>query len=373
MARAQIVGTGGYQPGEPIPTSVIQELVGELPPEVAEGLSIERRFWLIDMETGEHRESNIDMSHKAATIALETADVPADEVDLMIQATGTPDYHLPPTVNFVMERLGLERAATLELRSGGAGWVQALDIAWSQIEQGRSKTALVIGSEAISPVLAPVFLGKDPKKIRIRDRMPLYMFGDGAAAAVVQAAEGDDEPGVIGAAMRCIGGQMKPGIHSVGGGTHAPIADQMAAKRLVDLRVDAVGAGDFTPVMVTEALSDVLQNAGVEANSIDHCLIPEGNVGWLLDSLREAGLFTPEWQAMEGKIFDNLSQMGACGCAAVPLFLDHAWKNGLIKPGDRVMVIGVEATKWIYAGLVLDWTAEVPAGATAVAAEAGAA
>jgi 3-oxoacyl-[acyl-carrier-protein] synthase-3 len=166
---------------------------------------------------------------------------------------------------------------------------------------------------------------------------------------------------------------MKPGIHSVGGGTHAPIHEQMAAKRLVDLRVDAVGAGDFTPVMVTQALSDTLESCGVEATSIDHCLIPEGNVGWLLDSLREAGLFTPEWQAMEGKIFDNLSQMGACGCAAVPLFLDHAWKNGLIKPGDRVMTIGVEATKWIYAGLVVDWTAEVPAGAGAVAAESGAA
>ena len=87
----------------------------------------------------------------------------------------------------------------------------------------------------------------------------------------------------------------------------------------------------------------------MEATSIDHCLIPEGNVGWMLDSLRDEGLFTPEWQAMEGKIFDNLAQTGACGCAAVPLFLDHAWKNGLIKPGERVLLIGVEATKWIYA------------------------
>jgi 3-oxoacyl-[acyl-carrier-protein] synthase-3 len=126
---------------------------------------------------------------------------------------------------------------------------------------------------------------------------------------------------------------------------------------MVDLRVDVVGAGDFTPVMVTEALADTLKQARVSADSIDLCLIPEGNVGWMLDSLREAGLLTPEWMALDGKIFDNLAQMGACGCAAVPLFLDHAWKNGQVKPGDRLMLIGVESTKWIYAGMVLDWTA----------------
>src|SRR3954454_15856869 len=81
---------------------------------------------------------------------------------------------------------------------------------------------------------------------------------------------------------------------------------QQAKPRLVDLRVDVVGAGDFTPIMVTEALTDCLARSGVPADSIDHCLIPEGNVGWMLDSLREAGLMTEEWQAMEGKIFDNL-------------------------------------------------------------------
>jgi 3-oxoacyl-[acyl-carrier-protein] synthase-3 len=60
---------------------------------------------------------------------------------------------------------------------------------------------------------------------------------------------------------------------------------------------------------------------------------------------------------MDGKIFDNLAYTGAVGCAAVPLFLDHGWRTGLVKQGDRVLLIGVEATKWIYAGIVVDWTA----------------
>jgi 3-oxoacyl-[acyl-carrier-protein] synthase-3 len=359
MNRVQIVGTGGYQPGEPITNDVIERLAGDLPEAVAEGLSIERRFWMIDIETGEHRENNSDMALKAAQLALESAGMAADELELMVLATGSPDYHLPPVVNQVQEGLRQERCATLEIRSGGAGFVQGLDVAHLYLERGTFETAIVIGSEAISPVIAPVYLGQEPRKIRIRDKMPLYMFGDGAGAAVVRA--GDDDRGIIGGAMACIGGTRKPGILSVGGGTHAPMHEQMAGKRLVDLRVDVVGAGEFTPRMVTDALSDTLRSAGVDADSIDHCLIPEGNVGWMLDALREAGLMTPEWEAMEGKIFDNLSQMGACGCAAVPLFLDHAWRTGLIEAGQRVMLIGVEATKWIYAGLVLDWTAVKPA------------
>ena len=69
----------------------------------------------------------------------------------------------------------------------------------------------------------------------------------------------------------------------------------------------------------------------------------------------------PAFKALEGKVFDNLADTGACGSAAVPLFLDHAWRSGMIEVGQRVSLIGVEATKWIWAGITLDWTAPAPA------------
>ncbi len=360
MARAQIIATGGYQPGDPIDNATIERLVGPLQPDVAEGISIQQRFWMIDPETGKHHENNADMAFKAVTIALETGGVEAGELELIIYSTGTPEYHLPASVNLLQEKLGLERCATMELRSGGAGGCQGLDIARMYLERGVFSTALVVGAEAISPVMAPVFLGRDPNKIRMRDRLPLYMFGDGAGAFLLRASE-EDEGGIIGAAQCAMGGTRKAGIHSVGGGTHEPIADQVARKRLVDLQVDVVGAGDFTPKMVTDSLSDVLGSSKVDVATVDWCLIPEGNVGWMLDSLAEHGLLTPEWKALEGKIFDNLAMTGACGSAAVPLFLDHAWRTGMIQPGQRVVLIGVEATKWIYAGVVVDWTAAAPA------------
>lgn len=358
MRKAQIVGAGGYQPGEPIDNATIEKIVGPLPEEVLAGLSIQQRYWMIDPATGEHLDSNSGMAFKASQAALSSAGLEPEQVDLMILATGTPEYPLPPSVNLVQEKLGLERCATMEIRSGGAGTALGLDIARMWIEQGRNETALVIGCEAISPAIAPVFLETEPEKIRMRDRLPLYMFGDGAGAIVVQAADSDQ--GLRPGANRAIGGLHKPGIHCIGGGTHAPLLTQQRSRRMVDLRVDVVGAGEFTPVMVAEALSDTLVAGGLAAADADWCLIPEGNVGWMLDSMRESGVLTPEWVALQGRIFDNLAYTGACGCAAVPLFLDHAWREGMIQPGQQVVLIGVEATKWMYAGIVCDWTAPTP-------------
>lgn len=355
MTKAQIVGSGGYQPGDPIFNDTIESLAGPLPDDVLDGLSITQRFWMIDPKTGKHQDSNSGMSIKAARAALASADLETGDVDLMILATGTPDFTLPPTVNLVQEGLGLERCATMEIRSGGSGGVQAMDVARMWIEQGSATTALVIGSEAVSPALAPVYLETDPYKIRMRERLPLYMFSDGAGAVVLRAS--DTDQGLRRGVHQAIGGLRKPGIHAVGGGTHAPLLEQQRSKRLVDLRVDVVGAGEFTPVMVSEAVTETLRVGEVTAEDLDWCLIPEGNVGWMLDSMKESGTMTPEWKALDGHIIDNLSNTGACGCAAVPLFLDHAWRTGEFRQGQRVALIGVEATKWMYSGIVCDWTA----------------
>lgn len=357
--NVHIVSTGGYSPGDPISTEEIERLVGALTPELLEGISIKQRFWMIDPKTGAHKESSSDMAYKAVKQALDTVGLKAKDVDMMVLATGTPEYPLPPTVNLVQEKMGLEKCFTLELRSGGAGGVQGLDIARYYLENGIGKTAVVIGVETISPAMVPIFLGKSPDSIRMRERLPLYMFGDGAGAMVLQSRE-DGPPGLLGAASASIGGTRKPGIWAIGGGSHAPVHEQIKARRFPELRVDVVEAGKYTPHMITDALAETLARGGVPVESVDWCMIPEGNVGWMLDALKASGLRTTEWVALEGKIFDNLAMTGAVGCAAVPLFLDEGWRSGKVKPGQRIMLVGIEATKWIYAGIVMNWTAPNP-------------
>ncbi|HLN61059.1 MAG TPA: ketoacyl-ACP synthase III [Symbiobacteriaceae bacterium] len=357
MYNVRIVSTGSYLPGAALTNEDLENLVGPLSPDLLAQVQVQTRHWLVDPETGEHRESNSDMAVKAARQALNLAGLSPEDVELLVLSTSSPDYPLPPMVTLVQDKLGLRRCATLEVRSGCSGSVAALDVARRYLEQGAYRTAVVIGSEAISPVLVPVFLGKDPDSIRVRDRLGIYSFGDGAGAVVLQAEPEGGVGAVLGSAMACVGGGRKPGMIIPIGGTNAPLTKQVMDDRLMELRVDFAASGTFTPHVLTEALTDVLQRSGVTADSIDLCIIPEGNTGYLREELERAGLLTPEWLALDGKVFENLALVGNTGSAALPLALDHAWKTGAAKSGDRLLLLAIESSKWIYAGMVLTWAA----------------
>jgi len=355
MKTVRVISTGAYLPGDPITNEQVEAVAGPIPPDVLEGIQVKTRHWMVDLATGEHRESNTDLACKAARQALERAGMAASDVELIVESTASPDYLLPPAVTFVQEKLGLERCATMEIRSGCAGAVEAMDVARLYLERGIFRTALVIGSETISPLLVPVFHDKSPDSIRMRDRLALYNFGDGAGAILLEAFDGGS--GVVGSAIACVGGARKAGMQIVGGGTAAPIHKQLKSPRLIELKVDVVASGKFTPFVLTEALREVVRRAGVSADSIDLCVIPEGNAGYMTDELKAAGLLTAEWLAVQDKIYENLALVGATGSAAGPLALDYAWTTGRVKPGDRVMLLAIETSKWKYAGIVLDWTA----------------
>jgi 3-oxoacyl-[acyl-carrier-protein] synthase III len=368
MRSAVLLATGAHLPGEAITNEQLERVAGSLPDEVLEGIQVKTRHWIADPQTGKQSETNSQMASKAALQALARAEIEPREVDLLVVSTASPEYHLPPSATLVQEHLGLAKCAAIDIRSGCAGAVEALDVARLYLERGDFDTAVVIGSETISPLTVPVFLGKDPAKVRMRDRLGIYNFGDGAGAMVLR---GEDQEGIgiRGSAIRSAGGDRKPGMQVIGGATHAPIAEQLAAKRLIELKVDVVESGRHTPYVLTEGLSETLARCGVAADAIDICVIPEGNAGYMTDELREAGLLTPEWLALEDKIFENLALVGATGSAAVPLAVDYAWSTGRVAAGDMMMILAIETSKWKYAGMVLPWAAKaLPAGAGAVAA-----
>jgi 3-oxoacyl-[acyl-carrier-protein] synthase-3 len=355
MKSIRIISTGSYLPGEPLTNNDLEQLVGALSPEILEQVQVERRHWLIDPQTGEHRETCSDMAVKAVRQALELAALQPEQIDLLIVSTSSPDYPLPPMVTLIQDKLGLRRCATLEVRSGCSGAASALDVARLYLERGIYQRAVVIGCEAISPILAPAFIGKDPELLRVRDRLGIYSFGDGAAAIVLEATELDSGEGVLGSAMACVGGGKKPGMLIPVGGTNTPL--HRLKDQRVELKVDFSASGKFTPYVLTEALRDLLACAHVRAETIDLCIIPEGNTRYLRDELSQAGLLTDEWLALDDKIFENLALVGNTGSAALPLALDYAWKTGRVKSGDRLMLLAIESSKWIYAGMVLVWSA----------------
>ena len=143
MRQVDLLSTGSFLPGDPITNEDMERLVGPLPDDILEGIQVETRHWMIDPATGKHQINNSEMATKAAEDALAAAGVPAEEVDLIVLSTASPDYPLPPMVTFVQEALGLKRCATLEIRSGCAGAVEAMDVARLYLERGQYDTALV--------------------------------------------------------------------------------------------------------------------------------------------------------------------------------------------------------------------------------------
>jgi 3-oxoacyl-[acyl-carrier-protein] synthase III len=354
----QILATGSYLPGEPIDNEDLAKLCGPLPAGILAGLQVKRRHWLADPATGEHLSSTSKMAEGAARNALERAGLGPDDVDLIMLSTASPEYHLPTSASYVQEHLGLERCAVIELRAGCAGAVQALDIARRYVADGTCQTALVIGSEAISPLLIPSYLGRDPDEVRMRDRLTVYNFGDGAGAMVLRAATADgDAAGTANCAYAtaCLGGRMKPGMQVIGGGTDAPSAAQLGRKPLMNIRLDASGVARFGPQVLVAALRDLLARAGLRLADVDACVLPEGNAGYFSSELEAAGMTREDHDQVQGTIVENLADVGATGSPAVLLALDAGVTSGRIRPDDTVLLLAIEASRYIYAGLSLRW------------------
>jgi len=131
--------------------------------------------------------------------------------------------------------------------------------------------------------------------------------------------------------------------------------------RLVELKLDVVESARYTPHVLSAALTDVLAACAMKAEQVDVCVVPEGNAGYLLEEMEQEGLLVEDWKALRGRIVENLADVGATGSAAVPLALDQAWRAGQVLPGQVVMLLALETSKWIYAAAVLRWTAPTPA------------
>lgn len=362
LARAVVGATGSYLPGDPISNEDMERWVGPLPDDILEGIQVKTRHWIVDPDTGDHREHNSELALKAARQALDRAGVEPSDVDLIVCSTGSPDFLLPPLSLFVQQGLGLQRCAITDIRSGCNGFVEGLDLARLYIERGQYRCAVVIGSETISPLLVPVFRGKEPNKIRMRDRMNPYNFGDGAGAVVLRPAEAGEPGGIRGSAIAAIGGLKQPGMQIFGGGTATPLHEQQQAQRLVDLKVDVVESGRFSPYVIMEGLEESLRRCGTTAEQIDVCIIPEGNAGYVTEELEEAGLINDTWLTIAPRVVENLAAVGATGSAAVPLALNHAWETGAVRRGTTVLLLAVETSKWAYGGVLVDWTAELADG-----------
>lgn len=256
-----------------------------------------------------------DLAVRAAQHALEMAQLAANDIDLIIVATSTPDHFggFPSTACVVQRKLGITNgSAALDVQAVCSGFVYAVTVADSLIKTGAHKNALVIGTEVFSRILD------------FNDRGTCVLFGDGAGAVVLTAS---DEPGILSTKLHadgrhadilCVPGSVKDGV--VAGSAF--------------LHMDGPAVFKLAVSVLEKVALEALDLAGMSSTQLDWLVPHQANIRIMQSTAKKLGL------PLE-KMVVTVDQHGNTSAASIPLALDTAVRDGRIKAGQHVMMEGV--------------------------------
>ncbi|CCN06200.1 3-oxoacyl-[acyl-carrier-protein] synthase III [Bordetella bronchiseptica Bbr77] len=311
MKYAKIAGSGGYLP-ERVVTN--DDLAAELATRQISTSDewIVERTGIRQRHLAERGVTTSQLATEAARRAMDDAGVQPDEIDMIIVATSTPDYVFPSTACLVQANLGAKGGAAFDVQAVCSGFVYAMTTADSFIRAGRARCALVIGAEVFSRILD------------WNDRGTCVLFGDGAGAVVLKAA---DEPGILAAHLHADGSQTKilcaAGNVAYGDVTGDPF-----------LRMDGQAVFKQAVTVLDRSARDVCAEAGVEVDDIDWLIPHQANVRILNFLARKLRVPTE-------RVVITVDQHANTSAASVPLALDVARRDGRVKPGQLVLMQGV--------------------------------
>ncbi|HEV2860392.1 MAG TPA: ketoacyl-ACP synthase III [Pyrinomonadaceae bacterium] len=313
MADARIAGTGSYVPEKVLTNADLSRTLGEdIDDFVSNVVGIrERRVCSPD-------ESAADLATEAARRALEDAGVAAEDVDLIVLATDTPEYISPATSVVVQHRLGARRAGTFDVNCACAGFVTALDAAAKYVVADPSyKNVLVVGVYAMS------------KFIDWAEKKTATIFADGAGAVLLQATE--EGPGFLASRLVADGsyhGHM--GIYA--GGTRMPITEEVLSEgRFTKVRF----VQKYPPEVNVEGwpriVGEVLEKAGLRLDDVALFLFTQVNLSTIVEVMKRLEL---PWE----RTHTVMQKWGYTGSACIPMVLDDAVREGKLKRGDIVVM-----------------------------------
>lgn len=330
--RARITGTGGYLPSAILTSEELAERLCVSTEWIVERTGIRARHIAAPGET------TSQMAIRAARQALDAAGIAADELDLIVVGTVTPDSPTPSTAALVQAALGASKACAFDISAACAGALFGMVVAEQFIKTGLARRALVVGAELLS------------RSIDWEDRNTAVLFGDGAGAAILEAAEGDggdDGPGILARQLHTDGALA--GILSIPGpGTALAARDP----RLVADRLDVVhmqGREVFRSAVrtLTAAAGEVLREAGLARDHVEHVMGHQANLRIIQSVMAHMDL------PME-RCHINVDRCGNTSAASILLLIDAAARRGALRPGDHLLCLAAGAGL-VWGGLLLRW------------------
>jgi len=307
ITRSFIVSCGAFLPERIVTNDELAKTVDTSDAWIAERTGIRRRHLAGPGET------TSDLAYQAARRALAQADIPPDEVDMVILATTTPDETFPSTATKVQARLGMVNGAAFDVQAVCSGFIYGLSLADSLIRTGKAGTVLLIGAETMSRILD------------WSDRATCVLFGDGAGAVVLRAGEGTgriEDRGVLSAKLYS-DGRLHDLLYTDGGVSSTRTAGH--------LRMQGREVFRHAVAKISSAMEAAAAEAGIATADIDWFVPHQANQRILDSTTRRLGI-RPE------RVISTIADHANTSAASVPLALEVAVADGRIKRGDLVLM-----------------------------------
>ena len=304
--RSRIVGTGSYLPHQVVTNAELAKRVDTSDEWIYTRTGIRQRH----IAAEEERTS--DLALAAAREALAAAQIAPQDVDLIVLATTTPDVIFPSTACILQAKLGARNGPALDVQAVCSGFVYALGMADAMLRNGMARNALIVGAEIYSRILDWT------------DRGTCVLFGDGAGAAVLVPSA---EPGILSTHLHADGRYRD--ILAVPGSVANGVVTGMPF-----LKMDGNTVFKFAVKVLAEVAEEALVANDLPASAVDWLIPHQANIRIMEATARK--LHVP----ME-KMVSTVDCHGNTSAASIPLALDVAARDGRIRRGHRVMMLGV--------------------------------
>ncbi|HEY5976058.1 MAG TPA: beta-ketoacyl-ACP synthase III [Geobacteraceae bacterium] len=312
MVYAQVVATGAGVPERVITNDYFNYLVEDADEWISSRTGIkERRF------ASEH-EATSDLATTAARNALASSGIDAADLDCLIVATSTPDMILPATACMVQKNIGAIRAFAFDMNAVCSSLVYALEAADNFIRSGKYRTVMVIGADTYSKILD------------FHDKVTCPLFGDGAGAVILRAA--NKQTGILATLIKSDGSGWEL-IQVPSSGSRKPVTAATIASRENTVKMEGKKVFVFATDVIPRIIQEVCDKAGIQPTDLDYIIPHQANVRIIDNISKKTGI-------AKEKFLLNLDRFGNTAAASVGLALDENLKQGIIKPGQLVLIMG---------------------------------
>ncbi|MBU5346496.1 beta-ketoacyl-ACP synthase III [Paenibacillus lautus] len=307
-----IIGTGKYVPEKILSNHDLEKMVDTSDEWIVSMTGIRERH------IAAPNEATSDLAYHAAVNALKSAGMNAEDLELIIVATITPDMFFPSTACLLQDRLGAKKAAAFDLSAACSGFVYGLATATNFVKTGMYNNALVIGVDCLSRITD------------YTDRNTCVLFGDGAGAAIV-----GEVPEGRGFQAFDLGAEGAGGAHLYieAGGSRLPASAETLNTNKHFIYMNGREVFKFAVRVMGSATEAVLSKAGIDKKDIDLFIPHQANIRIIKSAMERLEL-------PEEKVVINVDKYANTSAASVPLALVEAQESGRLKEGDKVLMVG---------------------------------